>query len=173
MFGDSLFNRCINLIKIWKPKQRYAEELKYRNDLRDFLFAELNKQNSFSFGQSEKINVRIETGRSLCDIAIGRAIGIELKFSKDGKMKKAEIDRLYGQIAGHKKEYSQGIIIVLVGEVNDYSEAEIRDKLKELHNSFNGNGLGLNQFDLGLVNKSDNKQNQQIKQKPQELSLFG
>ncbi len=159
MFGDSLFNRCINLIKIWKPKQRYNEELNYRDDLRDFLFVELNKQNFFSFGQSEKINVKIESSRSLCDIAIGRAIGIELKFSKNGKIKKAEIDRLYGQIAGHKKEYSQGIILVLVGDVDDYSEAEIRDKLKELNSSFNVNSLGLNRFYLGLVNKSNKKQN--------------
>ncbi|MFH0701069.1 MAG: hypothetical protein V2A62_01385 [Candidatus Woesearchaeota archaeon] len=169
MFGNGLFTRCIELIKVWKPQQNYLDELKYRDDLRDFLFKELNKPNPLSFGNPERINVRIESSRSLCDIAIDRSIGIELKFSETGKMKKAEIDRLYGQIAGHKKEYSQGIIVVLVGEVDDYSEAEVRERLEELHTSFNNSGLGLNQYHLDLINKSNSKQTE--KPKPFEYKL--
>ena len=166
MLGDDLFNRCVQLVSSWKPKQKYAKEDDYRDDLREFLFIELNKPNSYSFGTPEKINVKIESGRTLCDIAIGRSIGIELKMGKEGKIKKAEIDRLHGQLAGHKKDYSQGMIVVLVGDVDDYSEADVRDKMKELHAFFNNSGF--TQYGLKLINKSFNK----VVQKQQPYGWF-
>lgn len=154
MFGIDLFNECLELIKNkWKPKT-YSDELGYKKDLRNFLFDELNKGDTFS--GPRHINVRDESGISRCDLAVNRDVGIELKFGKDGKIKKSEIDRLYGQVGGHRKEYSQGVIIVLVGNVDKFSEADVRAKLQDISDLINPMG-SLQQYPIKLVvNKPKN-----------------
>jgi len=156
MFGNEIFIQCVKILKIWQPKQNYSNEKDYQDDLRDFLFKELNKPRPFSFGEDNQINIKSESGRSKCDLAVGRAVGIELKFSKTGKIKISDIDRLDGQVRRHIKDYSQGVIVVLVGDINCYSEADVKDKINEIKQSIN-NSLGLNTYNLGLVNKSYNK----------------
>jgi len=156
MFGMNLFDECVELIKQWKPQQKYSTEEDYKKDLRDFLFKSLNRESPF-YGK-RSINVKEEVGRSLCDIAIGREVGIEIKFGKNGKIKQGEIDRLKGQVERHRIDYQGGIIVVLVGDVDDYSFEDIRENLNRLYYLINRDfGFGLNIFNLRLINKSHSK----------------
>ncbi len=153
MFGMDLFDECIGLIDRWKPKQKYPKELKYRNDLMDFLQEKLNNSNDILFGNRRNVLVKKEDGRGLCDIAVGnRRVGIELK--KDLKTK-SQINRLQGQIDDYEEDYQEGVIVVLVGNTDQYIENDLRNKLQKKINK--SGGLGLNQFRLKLINKSDNK----------------
>ena len=127
MFRD-LFSDVISTVNRWKPQKKYENESKYRDDLLDFLRRELNKPSYFPFGQPQRISVRKEAGRGLCDIAVDRRIGIELK--KDlGKKKQA--DRLIGQIVDYKKDY-EDILIVLVGKTNREALELLKDKIDAL-----------------------------------------
>lgn len=130
MFGfDALFDDSIRAIRSWKPTQKYNNEGKYQNELIDFLRKELNnRQDPFSLGQKKRITISSEAGRGLCDIGINRQIGIELK--KDLK-KKAQIDRLAGQIMEFKKDY-QDLIIVLVGDTDKDKLDLLKDKMSDL-----------------------------------------
>jgi len=147
MFGDDLFDECVEAIENWMPDD-FANEKAYQNDLRELLFETIGKDND--------INVKLENSRSLCDIAVGRLVGIELKYGKGGKISKSEIDRLHGQVAGHTKEYSEGVIVVLVGDVNKYSEADVKDKLRDLYNSINNRNI-FDEYSMKLINKSKEK----------------
>jgi hypothetical protein len=145
---DTLFEECYGIINDWKPPQEFSTEREYKDDLRKFLFKELNK--------SININVKTEDSRALCDIAVGRSIGIELKFGKSGKISKAKIDRLHGQVAGYTKEYREGIIIVLVGDVNDYSKFDVDEKLEDIRDRINRDNFWEN-YPLKVINKSAGK----------------
>ncbi|GEM_PF-1422432 len=174
MFEPTLFDECIDIIKQWQPKKAYSRELQYRDDLRDFLYENLNNPNRRSglwggsiFNETERGLVKKEDGRGLCDIAIGeKKVGIELK--KDIKSK-SQIDRLYGQIIRYKKEYTEGIIIVLVGKVNKYTEEEIRHLVSKESNT--DNLWNSNQFQIKVINKSTNFN--KTKPKEQKRSPFG
>ncbi len=139
LFSD-LFDDSIRAIRSWKPTQKYGDEGKYQKELIDFLRKELDKrQDPFSLGQKRLITITPEAGRGLCDIGINRQIGIELK--KDLK-KKAQIDRLAGQIMEFKKEY-QDIIIVLVGDTDKDKLELLKEKISDL--SSEGGGFGIRQ----------------------------
>lgn len=118
---SSLFEDTIKKIKKWKPTKKFSKELKYSNDLADFLRDEFNENQS-------RVSVTKEDGRGLCDIAINKKIGIELK--KDLK-NKSEIDRLAGQIIDYKKDY-EDIIIVLVGDTKRDALEVLKDKISYL-----------------------------------------
>jgi hypothetical protein len=151
MFGQSLFDECLGLIREWNPKKEYPNELKYRDDLWKFLNSKLNK-NQNVFSQREHIRVKKEASRSLCDIGINRKVGIELK--KDLKTK-SQINRLQGQIEDYEDDYEEGVIVVLVGKNNEQVENELLHKLnKRLNNSM---GFGVQQFRIKLINKSTTK----------------
>ncbi len=130
MFGfDTLFEDSIRTIRSWKPTQKYGDEGKYQKELIDILKKELNeRQDPYSLGQKKRITISSEAGRGLCDIGINRQIGIELK--KDLK-KKAQIDRLAGQIMEFKKDY-QDLIIVLVGDTDKDKLDLLKDKMSDL-----------------------------------------
>ncbi len=151
MFGTSLFDECMELINRWQPKQKYPTELKYRDDLMNFLQDKLNHSNNM-FSRNRNVLVKKEDGRGLCDIAVGnRKVGIELK--KDLKSK-SQINRLQGQIDDYEEDYQEGIIVVLVGNTDKYVENNLRYKLtKKLNNS---RGISLNQFRIKLINKTEN-----------------
>jgi len=152
MFGMNLFDECIDLINKWQPKQKYSKELNYRDDLMDFLQERLNNFKDM-FSGNRNVLVKKEDGRGLCDIAVGnRRVGIELK--KDLKSK-SQINRLQGQIDDYEDDYQEGVIVVLVGNTNKYVENDLRNKLQKKLNKFGD--LGLNQFRIKLINKSDNK----------------
>lgn len=133
-FSWGLFDKVVKLIKAWVPEEYYSNENKYRDDLMDYLYEHLNDKKSdmfgFSLNEDDLIPVRKEDGRSLCDIAVGNSeVGIELK--KDlNRNKQSKIDRLRGQILRHINEYKEGVIVVLVGEVDKYAEAEIKDIIR-------------------------------------------
>ncbi|NMB66707.1 hypothetical protein GYA25_01450 [Candidatus Woesearchaeota archaeon] len=163
MFGNGLFDECIELISRWQPKQKYPNELKYRDDLMNFLHEKLNNSHDM-FSGNRQVLVKKEDGRGLCDIAVGnRKVGIELK--KDLKSK-TQINRLQGQIEDYEDDYSEGVIVVLVGNTDVYVENDLRHKLtKKLNKS---GMMGLNQFRIKLINKCDNK----ISQKPKPQNPF-
>ncbi|MFQ6020514.1 MAG: hypothetical protein ACE5J4_00635 [Candidatus Aenigmatarchaeota archaeon] len=152
MFGMSLFDEVVEIINQWKPQQKYPNELKYRDDLMNFIHDRLSSSTNMLFG-TKNILIRKEDGRGLCDIAVGnRKVGIELK--KDLKSK-SQINRLQGQIDDYEDDYEEGVIVVLVGNVNKYVENELKHKLqKKLDKS---PGFGLQQFRIKLINKSNNK----------------
>lgn len=152
MFGLTLFDECVNLINHWVPKQKYPNELKYRDDLMDFLYGKLNKSGDV-LSESRNVKLKKEASRSLCDIGVGdQQVGIELK--KDLKSK-SQINRLQGQIEDYEDDYKEGVIVVLVGKVDKYVENDLRHKLiKKLNKSIS---FGLQQFRIKLINKSDSK----------------
>jgi len=152
MFGKGLFDECLDLVRKWKPKREYPNELKYRDDLMDFLHDNLNQSNN-PFSEKRNIRIKKEASRSLCDIGIGNSqIGIELK--KDLKTK-SQINRLQGQIEDYEDDYNEGVIVVLVGKIDKYVENDLLHKLnKRLNNSMN---FRVQQFKIKLVNKSTNK----------------
>ncbi len=152
MFGTNLFEECVDLINHWSPQQEYSNELKYRDDLMDFLYEKLNKCGDILSG-NRNVKLKKEASRSLCDIGVGnQQVGIELK--KDLKSK-SQINRLQGQIEDYEDDYKEGVIVVLVGKMDKYVENDLKHKLiKKLNNS---GGLGLQQFRIKLINKSDSK----------------
>ena len=126
---SSLFEDTIRNIKKWNPTKKYSNEKGYSNDLADFLRDEFNENhNPFALGIQSRVSVTKEDGRGLCDIAINKKIGIELK--KDLK-NKSQIDRLAGQIIGYKKDY-QDIIIVIVGDTKRDALELLKDKISDL-----------------------------------------
>ena len=83
-----LFATVVRLVENWSPKKRYSKEIKYRDDLLDFLREEFNKIQTYPYWSSHsKVSVMKEVGRGLCDIAVDKSIGIELKKDLDGKSK--------------------------------------------------------------------------------------
>jgi hypothetical protein len=116
MFGlTSLFDDVFSYIQSWNPKQRYRSEDGYRDDLKEFLRTNLNKPEPFGVGPQRRIKVTSESGRHLCDITVDEKVGIELKKDLN---KLAEVDRLDGQLGRYRGSYSEGIIVVLVGNTN-------------------------------------------------------
>ncbi|MEM4365068.1 MAG: hypothetical protein QXJ44_04065 [Candidatus Nitrosocaldus sp.] len=151
MFRSSLFEEVVNLIKEWEPKKKYSYESKYRDDLLKFLREKLNRNEGF-FGirlyQYQRLSITKEDGRGLCDIAINKEIGIEIK--KDLK-NKSQVDRLIGQIIGYKKEY-QDLIIVLVGNTNDDMVESLRNTIVDLYP--NTLSINLRSQRVKIINKS-------------------
>ncbi len=163
MFGG-LFDETVDLIKRWKPKKRYKKEIEYRDDLMKFLFENLNKSRSGFFGATEEVIVKKEANRSFADIAVGDyQIGIELK--KDLK-RKSDVDRLFGQMDHYIKEYKEGIIVVLVGDVNDMLVPEIKRRLKEKVESL----TGFYRLGWDVINKSKGSNRKRVRE---ESPLFG
>jgi len=110
MFGHFV-STVLTLITKWSPKE-YSKELEYRDDLLQYLKENVNQTNIF--GKKEAHIVRKETGPGSIDIVIDRKIGIELKYNLK---RKAEVDRLFGQISGFKQTYSN-VIVVLCGNTD-------------------------------------------------------
>jgi len=155
MFGNNLFDECVAIIKAWKLKQQYPDEKYYKKELLNLLQEKLNEQTSSMFSQKQHFNIRDESGRSLCDIGINRKVGIELKKGKNGKIPKTEINRLQGQIEDYELDYPEGVIVVLVGECDKFTESEIRTRLQRKLDKENNIGIGIGQqFRIKLINKS-------------------
>lgn len=94
------------------------------------------------------MSVLPEHGRGLCDIAVDRRIGIELK--KDLSSKK-QVDRLAGQLMVYKREY-EDIIVVLVGKTNKNALELLRDRIDDLY-KMNGYNFGLNRQRIEIIDK--------------------
>ena len=165
MFG-SLFEDTIRIIKRWNPGKKFSNEKGYSNDLTNFLRYEFNEnQSPLTLGIPSRVSVIKEDGRGLCDIAINRKIGIELK--KELKSK-SQIDRLAGQIIDYKKDY-QNIIIVLVGTTKKAALESLKDKIFDL--TKNDIGLGFNQGSIIKVIDKASEPNK--RKKPSSPFGFG
>lgn len=144
---DTLFDDTISIIKNWTPEKEYSNEISYRDDLLEILRDELNQIDNPMFGRQNRVSVKKEDGRSLCDIGINRQIGIELK--KDVKSK-SQVDRLVGQIHGFKKDYHD-LIIVLVGKIDKEGLEDLKDRISDLTRN---TSYGLNQEPrIKIINK--------------------
>ena len=128
MFSMSLFDRILRAVENWEPEKDYSEERGYRGDLLDFLREELNETEPFAIGLQRRIKVSPESGRHLCDMGVGKEIGIELK--KDLRSLK-QVDQLTGQLNRFLREYSN-LIVVLVGEVDNNAYEELENQIKDL-----------------------------------------
>jgi len=149
MFRASLFQECVGLVNRWIPKEKYHTHDEYKKDLMDFL------HNNFLY---KNLNVQInkEANRSLCDIAVGHhQVGIELK--RDLKSK-SQIDRLMGQLERYEDEYTEGIIIVLVGDVDKYAENQLRHQIARKLNKERPLGFVFPQRPpIKVINRSNEK----------------
>lgn len=160
----NLFSEVEDIIKDWKP-QYMSNENQYRDDLVIFLRRELKEAPNLLVPQ-EKLSITKEDGRGLCDIAVDRRIGIELK--KDLEEKK-EIDRLAGQIMDYKKDY-EDIIIVLVGKINADAVDVLNSKIDDLKDE---GGISLTpQKNIIVIEKPDSKQDER-EYEEKESGLFG
>ena len=129
---QSLFDEVYTIVSSWVPKETYSKEGDYRDELTSYLRKHLNESSGgFMVGPQRKHTIKTEHGRSLADIAIDRQVGIEIKRNLK---KKADIDRLKGQVSRFKKDYRMGVIVVLVGKI--YEEAV--DEVREMESSSGG-----------------------------------
>lgn len=98
---DNLFVQVCDVLLQWCPARRRNSEEAYKSELSNYL-----KQSGPV--QIKKKTIREEKGDSLCDIAIGQTIGIEIKKSPS----LAEYDRCFGQIARHLKSYQKVAVVI-------------------------------------------------------------
>ena len=150
MFG-SLCDDVLSIIKRWVPTKKYSREAGYRDDLMEFIRRELKRsQQNILFGPPRTHLVKKESGRHLADIGIDEDIGVELKLNL---RKKAEMDRLEGQVSGFTREYSC-IIVVLCGEVSEEIVEELKYRFKRSYGNV-GFGLGLQGPRVEIVRKDE------------------
>ena len=164
--NGSLFEDVVSAVEEWQPRKRYQKEIAYSNDLRDFLINRLNSSTGF-FGPSERVIVKRESGRNLCDIAVNDKIGIELKRNLD---KLSKVDRLAGQLGRFKKDYN-AIIIVLVGNTKPNASEDLYGRINELKH---GNEIGM--FGGGTrfkIIKKGVKASKKEESNRRGLSIFG
>ena len=98
---NKLLNDIHRKILSWSPARRRNTEEAYKSELSSFL------KQSFS-SQKRNLEIREEKGDSLCDIAIGNQIGIEIKKTPG----LSEYDRCFGQLARHLRSYKFVILVI-------------------------------------------------------------
>jgi hypothetical protein len=135
---ESFCDDVLSIVKRWFPKKKYSKEAEYRDELMEFIRSELKRgQQDILFGPPRTHLVKKESGRHLADIGIDEDIGVELKLNL---RRKAEMDRLEGQVSGFTREYSC-IIVVLCGEVSEEIVEELEYRFKRSYANV-GFGLG-------------------------------
>ena len=139
MFGRSLCDEVLSIIKRWTPKKKYTRETEYSDELAEFIRKKLKEsQQGILFGCPEEHYVKREGGRSRADIEVDGRIGIELKRNLKGK---TEMNRLMGQLSDYEDEY-KCIIVVLCGEVREETVDELRYKLKKKYGTVSISDFG-------------------------------
>lgn len=163
MFG-SLCDDVLSIIKRWGPKKKYSKEAGYRDGLIEFIRRELKRgQQNILLGPPRTHLVKKESGRHLADIGIDEDIGVELKLNL---RRKAEMDRLEGQVSGFTREY-RCIIVVLCGEVSEEIVDELKYRFKRSYGNV-GFGLGPQGPRLKVVKKDEAS----IKRKKMDNNLW-
>ena len=166
LLGDSLFDNVLDIIKKWNPKEAYKGELKYRDDLLDFIRKELNRpKGMFNPYPQEQIVIKKEDGRGLADIAINRRIGIELKLNLKGKSQR---NRLVGQIDDFLRDYKK-LIVVLCGNTNTEELEELKRKAEEISRPV---GFGLEESKKVVVITKKHNENKENKKTSRGGSFF-
>lgn len=146
MIGNGLGNEVLQYVEDWIPERSYRSEVKFSNDLQEYLDGRLNESETMDIGLGvggqEPIPVKREYGSVNADVAVGDEVGIELKrdFSNSNK------HRLSGQITEYQQEFPN-VIAVACG-LSD------RDGWRELQQEYGGNGgLGMNRTQVYFVHK--------------------
>lgn len=99
--AGKLFEQVCDVLLKWSPAMRRSSEEAYKSELSNYL-----KQ--CGSVQIKKEAIREEKGDSLCDIAIGQNIGIELKKSPS----LSDYDRCFGQIARHLQSFQRVAVVI-------------------------------------------------------------
>ena len=165
---ESFCDDVLTIIKRWAPKKKYSKETEYRDDFMEFIRRELKRsQQDILFGPPRTHLVKKESGRHLADIGIDEDIGVELKLNL---RRKAEMDRLEGQVSGFTREYSC-IIVVLCGEVSEEIVEELEYRFKRSYANV-GFGLGPQGPRVKVVRKDEASIKRRKKKKEDDLWGF-
>lgn len=136
--GGPSGREVLRLVEDWIPEKAYRSEVKYSNDLQDWLDRELNSGGMGMGGRD--VVVSREHGQANADVAVDGEIGIELKYN----FKNTQADRLAGQIDRYI-EYYPTVIVVACG-------LKDTDRWRKLKNRWEGQGFGA-QADVFFVHK--------------------
>lgn len=98
---EKLFEQICELLLLWSPARRRSYEEAYKSELSNYL-------KHCNSTQIKKNEIREEKSDSLCDIAVGSDIGIEVKMSPS----LSEYDRCFGQVARHLKTYKKVAVVI-------------------------------------------------------------
>lgn len=105
--SQRLLEQAYKIVSAWSPARRRNSEEAYKSELSYHLREVLDK------------GVREEKSDSLCDIALGKSIGFELKKSPD----LAEYDRCFGQLARHLESFEFVVLIIFdVGKRDQFDD---------------------------------------------------
>lgn len=126
MYNMNPCDEVIRIINQWKPKpkEKYPDEARYRDELVEFIRNEFKKSQQKPFGSKEH-TILTEKGREHADIEIDRTLGIELKRNLKGKN---GVEDLIGRMDGYEREYPC-IITVLCGEMKEETAEEARERI--------------------------------------------
>lgn len=85
--GDhQTFQQVVDAMERWIPEKKYRRETKFRDDLQDYLDAQLNSGGGgvLGGGMSQQDHVvSVEHGKVNADVCVNDQIGIELKRDQD------------------------------------------------------------------------------------------
>lgn len=109
--GSMIVDEICRDIQSWMPAQRRNSEEAYKSELSLHL-------RTCAPIRSRPLEVREEHGDSLCDIAIGTEVGIELKKAPT----QADYDRCFGQVARHLCVYKAVVVAIFDASRKDAFE---------------------------------------------------
>lgn len=145
MLGGGLCGEVVQYVEEWIPERKYRKEVKFQNDLQEYLDERLNESSGMGMGiatGNEHLPVKREHGNVNADVAVRNDVGIELKRD----FKNTNKHRLSGQITDYKKEFP--CVIVVACGISDM------DGWRELQNDYAGmGGVGMNQTEVHFVYK--------------------
>jgi hypothetical protein len=104
--NQRLFEQACKTVSTWSPALRRNSEEAYKSEL------------SYHLKEVLDSGAREEKSDSLCDIALGKSVGIELKKSPD----LSEYDRCFGQLARHLENFE--FIVLAIFDVGKRDQFE-------------------------------------------------
>lgn len=131
--GGQTGTQVLRIVEDWVPKKAYRKEVRFRDDLMEYLDASLHSGGGF-FSNSRAYSIRKERGRSRADIAVDDEVGIELKRAITNN----KLRRLRDQLHDYMEEYPFTIICACgVKETGKWNELR-----QEYEGQRGGFGLG-------------------------------
>lgn len=125
-----IFELVKDLIHNWEPMEKYRGEENYIDDLREYLYVELN---SYKGGFSKKtIEVKKTSDAPSCDILIDNKVGVDLKLTRKGEIEAGKLGRIFDEILKNRENHSKGVIFVLVGKVNPGVKGRVERRIKKI-----------------------------------------
>jgi hypothetical protein len=165
MFMDRYFEDCIHYIHSWNPNPDYTREHQYRDELVEYLRKKFDDQSPAI--SNKRLPISIEHSPSLCDIGIGRKVGIELKNNLKSRKK---INTLIEQVVKHREEY-EDMIILLVGHTSPDTVEQVKEQVSNIQKA---QGYSLQQQRIKIIKKETQKSSKRKRQdKSNQPSGYG